>query len=104
MNEPKRCRYHGEAFSERCILCYIDRGLERPEWFRKGGGSVRPPRRVPLARVERCENLLQRIEHKIGCGGMTARHACKLELPAVPAHYCQTCDRYEAEPGVGWLT
>ena len=58
---------------------------------------------LPLTRPDRCEYLLRRTEFKAGCQGMRCKHDCELGLPAVPAAYCQTCESYEADPGVQWV-
>lgn len=58
---------------------------------------------LPLARPDRCEFLLGRTEFRSGCNGMTCRHGCRLDLPAVPGLYCQTCTSYVADPGEPWI-
>jgi hypothetical protein len=58
---------------------------------------------APLVRPDRCVSLLKRTEFRSGCAGLTCRHGCKLDLPAVPAGHCQTCTAYVAEPGEPWI-
>jgi hypothetical protein len=58
-----------------------------------------------LNRPYKCEFLLKRTEFRSGCSGMTCRHDCKLNLPAVPADYCQTCTAYvKDEDNLPWLS
>lgn len=111
----------GHVWSADCRVCWLaryDRGY-RSLWGIPGdpepppaSGFVPPARppepgtlnAVPLARVDRCDHLGRREELRHGCGGLSCRHGCDLGLPAVPAGYCQTCEHYDALPGVPWLS
>jgi hypothetical protein len=62
------------------------------------GERIAAPPPAALARPNRCEYLGRRTEFRSGCAGIHCRHACELNLPAVPAGYCQTCKEYEPDP------
>lgn len=117
----KPCRH--STFVEGCRICWLARYHPNgPRAFGLPGKPETPPegttfqsrsdkgiRPSQLPRKVRCVNLGVRLERRAGCNGMMCRHACDLDLPAVPAGYCQACEKYEGDfnedgSGPGWLS